>query len=238
MVSRSAWVALDAGSTGFSTCTAAEPSCPQTRRWSSGAPPSHLPYLMAFSRSSAAIMAKVWQPCMSAKMAVKQLRIEMRSRSTLDHSLRTGRSIRKLNRGSAFMVPSPIKEVFASRIEYPQSRYSGAQRKQGPIAKNAQYVEVHALPLQRGVVVDLGADLLGRRFLEQLDDGCERRRVEMLELLEVQLDGRLALGGLVENVHEEGRQHTARLALVAPPPPHELHRRGAAIVEDFDSQIT
>src|ERR1700760_95288 len=103
---------------------------------------------------------------MSLKIAVKQFCTDVRNRSTLDHSLRTGRSIEKLN-------------AMASRCP---------QLEQLVLGEHAQGVEAQLLPLERLVVDEDQLDRARARLLDQLDDRRDRRRVEVLELFKVQLE--------------------------------------------------
>jgi len=106
------------------------------------------------------------------------------------------------------------------------------------VAEEAQHVEIDLLPLERAIVENIGLDLFRPRRLQELNDGGERGRVDVLDLLEVQLERRLPRHRLVENVQEEGVERGGRLARVATSHPHQLQRSGAAGIDDFDLQIT
>src|SRR5262249_31010709 len=85
-------------------------------------------------------------------------------------------------------------------------------------------VEAELLPLQRLVVDEDQPDPLLARVLDEADERRDRRRVEVVEPLEVHLDARGALAGARQHLGEVGLELLVRVAVVALAAPVERDR--------------
>src|SRR4051794_12126279 len=171
---------------------------------------SQEPYLMAFSISSLMTVATARQLSRSLKTAAKQLRTAVRRSSTFDHSLRTGKSMtRRRTDTGALLYRTHLQQAVALH-EHPHG------------------VEAQLLPLEVLVVDEHQGHLPAPGVLDEVNQGGDRRRVEVLEALEVHLHPHsTALRSGLENVAEIRHQKLARVTSTAPPLPGQFDSHGA-----------